>query len=49
MKKFWFEKWLGNHIVFYFGNGCGVILGIVLGRSNYIYLFDFCIGIDFNY
>ena len=45
---FWYEKWFGNYIVFYFGNGQTYRFGIVLGQENYIYLFNYCIGIDFD-
>jgi len=49
MKYFWFEKQFSKHITIYFGNGCNSIIGIVIGgRTNYIYLFGLCLGIDFN-
>jgi predicted nucleic acid-binding Zn finger protein len=47
---FWYDKYFGDNdnIVFYFGNGCGFRISISIGKENFIMIFGFCIGINFN-
>jgi len=44
---FWYEKWFGEHVVFYYGNGQTYRFGLVLGQENTFYFLNYCIGIDF--